>query len=688
MVRKPRNRRHHRSARLVVCLLGICVGAHPQVTHAQVTHGRVTTELSEQSLAVGERVTLLLTVDYEEPADVDVPELTVPGLRVVDGPTIRPVSLLTDTGRERAVEIRYVLEAATAGRFVLPATEVRVAGQLFLTEERLIAIGERQNRNRVPFLARWTGPSGAPSAGEARVYAVEIYNVPDYLYPSSVSVGSPQNAIVEEVPGLGSIARYTVDGVTLHSIPVAVFMVTPSEPGTMRLPEVEIIAESLRAVAPATTINVRALPESVRPSGAVGELDYAVQLDPTTLLRSESAVLRIRVSGRGNLHFLAIPEPQITGFLVEHEETRGSFIPTEGGYEGFVELVMRLRPTSADRHGVEPADLVFYDPSRAQVHRLGAAPIGVTVQDINVPVDDSGAEVALELLGREEIASMERRIWYRDPLAYGWFAPGILAFVAGRIWKRRHPVLLVLAALGSLFLTNAVSDRLPWSDIDRGLRRYAEGDLPAAIAAFERCSRAVPDSPGINYNLAVLYFQVGDVPRSVYAAREAIRLNPLADHPRQLLRTVEQWAGIERTVAPPHHVHPDLMFLVLAILVNLLFVGAAFERTRRRARTVIVGIFVVFLIGGAVAGLVATAIGHEQQVGVVREDVTLRRIPGSDAAGWLPVSSGAAVNVLARHGNSLLVQTVLGLEGWVDLDEILWHGVPAFSVLRYRGFAL
>ncbi len=678
MACKPRNRRTHRSARLVVCLFAISVVAHAQVT----------TELSEQKLAVGERVSLLLTVDHEEPADVSIPTLVAPGLRVVEGPTVRPVSILTDTGRERAVEIRFVLEATTAGRFVLPPTEVSVAGQLYLTEERLVSIGERQNRNRVPFLARWAGPSGAPFAGEARVYTLEIYNVPDYLYPSSIAVGSPQNAIVEEVQGLGSISQYVVDGVTLYAIPVAVFMVTPSDAGTMVLPEAEITGETLRAVAPARTISVQGLPEAVRASGAIGVFDYSVQLDPASFLRSESAVLRVRVAGRGNLHFLALPEPQITGFLVEHEDTRSSLVATERGYEGYVERVLRLRPSAADRHVVDPGDFAFYDPVRMQVRRLDASTIVPTIQDVNLPIDDSGDGVAIEPLGRDQIASMERRNWYRDPLSYGWLVPGLLTFIASRIWRRRHVAILVLAALGALLLVDAVSDRLPWTHIDRGLRRYAEGDLPAAIAAFERASRATPDSPGINHNLAVLYFQVGDVPRSVYAAREAIRLAPFADQPRALLRAVEQWASIERTVPPPHHIHPDLMFLVLAILVNLLFLGAASQRVHRRARSVIAAVFVLLLIGATVSGLVLTAVGHEHQVGVVRDGVTLRRIPGSDAAGWLPITSGAAVDVLARHENSLLVRTVLGLEGWISLDEILWHGAPGFPVTRYRGFGL
>ncbi|MFW5689625.1 MAG: BatD family protein, partial [Spirochaetota bacterium] len=184
MVCKSRSRRFGRPAGLVVLLLAAALSAHAQVTAT----------LSEQTIAVGERVSYIITIDHEEPGDVEIRSPDFPALRVVEGPTIRPVSILTGSERQRAVEVRFTFEAEEAGRYVLPAVPVSVAGQPYLTNVRLIEIGERRNRARVPFLARWVGPERALHAGEARVFTLEIYNVPEYLYPSSVSVGAPQNA--------------------------------------------------------------------------------------------------------------------------------------------------------------------------------------------------------------------------------------------------------------------------------------------------------------------------------------------------------------------------------------------------------------------------------------------------------------------------------------------------------------
>jgi hypothetical protein len=599
------------------------------------------------------------------------------------------VSILRGDERERAVEVRFTFEAVSAGRYVLPEIPVSVAGQPYLTEARLIEIGRSRNRDQVPFLVRWAGPQRPLYAGEARVYALEIYNVTEYIYPSSISMRSPQNAIFEEVQGLGSIEQYVVDGVTLYAIPVAVFMVTASEASDVELPAAEVATESLSATAEPRTITVRPLPEPVEATGAVGRFSYDVELEPSAVLPTETVTLRLRVSGSGNLHFLVPPEPDVVGFQVEREELGSSLTPTQSGYEGYRERRLTLRPQQSERYAIEPGEFVYFDPTRSEVVTDRPAAPEPTILDLSSPLSAAGEQSPVTLLTVDEIASLERRTWYDDPLAYGWLIPGLLFLVARRIWKRRDVSAVVLIVCGSLLLVHAASDRLPWDDIERGIRQYEARDLSDAVYSFERASRAVPSSPGVNYNLAVLYFKLGDIPRSVFAARESIRVAPVFGRARELLETVELSAGIDRSVPPPHLVHPDHMFVALAILVNAFFVGMALTRRRgRRGWVVIAGILVVLLAAGATTGLVTAAMRHNEQLGVVRGDVTLRRIPGSGADGWLPVRAGSAVRVVAGRDNYLLVRTVLGLEGWVEVRDLLWTGSPVSQLLRYRGYAL
>jgi len=94
------------------------------------------------------------------------------------------------------------------------------------------------------------------------------------------------------------------------------------------------------------------------------------------------------------------------------------------------------------------------------------------------------------------------------------------------------------------------------------------------------------------------------------------------------------------------------------------------------------------IIVGLSIGLVIAARVHNDQVGVVLEELSLRRIPSEAAESWLDLPAGTAVDLLTEKDGFVLVRTDVGLEGWVNMDSILWPGNPAISVLRYRAFVL
>jgi hypothetical protein len=155
---------------------------------------------------------------------------------------------------------------------------------------------------------------------------------------------------------------------------------------------------------------------------------------------------------------------------------------------------------------------------------------------------------------------------------------------------------------------------------------------------------------------------------------------------------VEDTAGLGRSVPVPHIFHPDLVFLLLAVAVNLLclliaFVGGS-SRIKRSGVVAIGRILLAAVVLVLVAGLAITAARRESQVGVVLGEIALRRIPSESAESWLEVASGTAVDIVARKDDFVLVRTDLGLEGWVPMGSLLWPANPAIEDLRYRAPAL
>ncbi|TVQ23930.1 MAG: hypothetical protein EA382_09015 [Spirochaetaceae bacterium] len=677
MARESRRRPAFRSARLVA--LFVLVGP--------IVSAQVATDVSVRNLLVGERMTYVVTVDHEEPEDVNAPEIEFAGLRRIDGPSVRPISVQIQAGRGRAVEVRYVFEAVTPGRYVLPEVQLLVAGQVFRSSERVIEIGAGRARDAVPFLARWSEPPGPLVVGQTVSVALEIYNAADFVYPSAVSIGAVQGAIVEEVEGIGGIARRRVDGVTLHTIPVAVFLVTPTRAGTLTLPAADIAAGPLTARAAAVSVAVSQAPPEIDTTGAVGTFVHDVTVGSSSLATGDTTRVIQRVSGVGNLGFLELPAMRFEGLEVVERQVESVLVPVSGGYSGHVSesVVVRARTDGPYRISVDP--FVWYDPARRSVVRATARAIAIEARSTRqLSVEGSVAE-PIALLSREEIAAVHRETWHENPLLFGWLVPGLLVLVVARIWKPRKPHVLLLI-VASFALTDSLPQSLPWERIDRGLRLYDDGNLAMAIHEFEHASRSAPESAGIQYNLAVLYFIAGETARSVYAARESVRFAPDVAWSRELLARIEHASGLVRTVPPPHVAHPNIFFVTLVGAVNALLIAIGLFGRRRRSLVILAWLVAGIVSAGSLAGLIVTTAHQNSQLAVLRSDYTMKRIPDVASDGWLEISRGSAVRVVSQHGGFVLVRTALELEGWIEVAEVLWVGNPAHDLVRYRSHDL
>ncbi|MCK4516694.1 MAG: BatD family protein, partial [Spirochaetaceae bacterium] len=514
---------------------------------------------------------------------------------------------------------------------------------------------------------------------------LEIYNADEFVYPSEISVQAPTQAIFEEVQGLGSIGQSVVDGVTLYEIPVAVFMVTPSAAGSIRMESARVEWEGLTATAPSVSLIVVDAPPAIAASGAVGKFSLSASVDSSTISATEIVLLTVRLDGVGNLHFLQLPEITVDGFRIESEERDERLTPIDIGYSGYIEDRFTLRPIGAGTGRVTIDRFAHFDRSLNRVVRTEMPGFEVQITPVKEPVTDEEPEFSFELLRSGQIASVEARNWYRNPMSYGLFTPGLLILLALRIWKRRGSKIALVALAAFLFVA-AASDNLPWTEINRGLELYDADDLTSAIHAFEDASRRAPESPGIQHNLAVLYYQQGDIGRSVYAAREAVRLNPSSGRIRDTQLLIERAAGLERSIPPRHIVHPDLIFGTLAGVVNLFFILLAFlgkPKGLRRAGLLAIGqILLGVIIVALIIGLAMAASVQKDQVGVVLAELSLRRIPSQMAESWLNLPAGTAVDLITQKDGFVLVRTNLGLEGWVNMNAILWPRNPAISVLR------
>ncbi|MFP4549437.1 MAG: tetratricopeptide repeat protein, partial [Spirochaetales bacterium] len=422
-------------------------------------------------------------------------------------------------------------------------------------------------------------------------------------------------------------------------------------------------------------------------TGAVGTFDYRVDGVPASVAIGQVFTVRQVISGTGNLNFLSFPELEVGGFRQVGQETQASTTPTRSGYRGELTRITSFRAEATGPYEFFSQPFLYYNPNQRRVEQIAPSVSSPPVTAVREPVVIPGFEQTVELFTPDEVAAVHRRIVFNEWTSYGWFMPGLVFLLVARLWRRPKAAGALLVFVASLWLVDASADRLPLEQIERGFARYSEGNLSMAIFEHENALRRAPDSAGLLHNLAILYFEAGDTPRSLYAAREAVRLAPRHPRIRTLPRTIEASVGIDRSIPPRHIVHPDVFFYFLAVAVNLLAILGGLTLRGRKGLVVLGQLILLIVVLASIAGVAITGSYFTRQLGVVRVEYDLHRIPERGADGWLVLPEGTAVEVLATQSGFVLVETALSLQGWVPIEQILWPENPMIDLIRYRGFA-
>ncbi|MFP4408819.1 MAG: hypothetical protein ACLFPW_09890, partial [Spirochaetaceae bacterium] len=96
---------------------------------------------------------------------------------------------------------------------------------------------------------------------------------------------------------------------------------------------------------------------------------------------------------------------------------------------------------------------------------------------------------------------------------------------------------------------------------------------------------------------------------------------------------------------------------------------------RAKGQRVIFGtLFLILTLLGGLLFFQAVRIESQARGVVGAESARMLRIPEPDADTWLTLPQGTAVEVELRHQEFVLVRTGLGVEGWLEAEELLLGG--------------
>ncbi len=655
-----------RRSGLVVLLFCLAAGAPAQVT------------VEPEVAAVGEVVTVEFVVPSRAEGVRIVEPLYPPIIEARGGPLVRSAVVEDENGRTRPVaEVVLEFDAVAPGRRILgPFYAESPDGRIELGSA-LVQVGTERDPSTVPFGARWQVATPTPYVGQTLPLVLLMTNLVEPVYPDSITVpalSQGDDRLITEVNGLGRVATRNVGQVTLYSIPVASYLLTPTAPGRLDIGEAIIRHDGIESVAEPISVQVRRLPESVAPFFAVGQFEFSHKRLPESVEVGGEFDVVVEVAGEGNLQFLRIPPPVVEGgeLVDTHEDLVA--VPSDGGYVGRKTLSYTIIADRAGEIRVEQPDLRWFDPVSGTTHGQGftlSTRASAAGESIVAQADLGDAQP----IPTAEFAGLDRPRLFEHWYSYVLFVPGPLFFAICLLLRRGNPGFLVLSIV--LPLVTACGGVAA----DDQARHYAafeaaeEGDFEGGLNLLSALASDMPDSAAVRYNVAVIAGRLRAFPQAIYYIREAIRLNPASDLLRDRLRRLESEAGLTGQLEPPHTIDPDLVFVLLAVSWNGLFGLIAIRTHRRRGVRIIVSLMVAAVVVG-LGGLFVVGLAQQSDrpAVVANGGAVVTRIPESDAERWVVLPEGTAVRPGAMTGDFVLVTTGYGVEGWIRDHDLLREG--------------
>lgn len=571
-----------------------------------------------------------------------------PTLQLFKGPIVQTRKERVDGRLSEFLVVSYIFIAQRAGRFSLDSLWIRIGLQDYRIAPILVEVVQKAPPHRVPFELEWIHPEGPFYVGQAIPLKLVAKDLRPLKEPELVQVEPVQGGILEKVLEIGGeepVRKKVPENehvVWIHRT-LGQYLYTPYREGSQLLPSVIVRIEGMEQKLEGKMITILPLPNEVRRgSGAVGTFSIQTSLDSQTLPKGATAILRIRIEGKGNLHWIKAPSMHIEGTTLIHEGRSHHYLPTWEGYEGWVEEVYRLVPERSGTLTIGMDPFVAWDPRQHRIQEHTLPPLTIEVQEPQkeaIQQVNSPKGVTLDLLPEDSQVS-GWTTWLHFPGSYSLLLPVVLGLMGIRMGEKKYlPYLLGWGLCLGVWVQT--------------FHRFHPTN-PTGTAAIQE------------YNEGVRYGRKGQWGEALYHLRKAAYLSPDPIF-RQSVQKVEE-VYVPTFRAPLPHRMPDHWFLLGIGALHLAYIGY-FVRKRIRGGAWIPGIGISILIISGV-GLYRTLLDLRTPWGVVTTpNVVLRTIPSPSAQEGTPVTEGSSFYVGLEKGEYVYV-FLEGVKGWVEKKNL------------------
>lgn len=634
-------------------------------------------DLSPNPVGVGDNIALVVELPAEAVTDVGFEAVEFPrGIQIWRGPYLRPFTEMSPSGDPLPyVRITYTLRSLRAGRILLEPLLFQVGELELPTDPVLLEVGTYSNRRLVfPLELEWQSPSDFIYQGEAVPLTLTLLRQKEIGLIDSFSVTPPGSGFLEGAPGIESITAYAQAGVPLYDIPVASYIYTPAQTGTVVIAGGTVQREGITGRSDRIEFDVMALPPEVSATGAVGQFELAGTTDAVELRTGMTFHYSLTLSGTGNLNYLKIPELVVQGGRLLSLETDASYAPSKGGYTGKVVLRHTLEVTDSARLVVRQPPFPYVEKRTGRIRILPAQNRVFSVlpaPENEEEPDEASTLDALFLQGSSLLSFFD---YGRKPLLWLFLLPGPVALAIFAIFRKPPGRSLTLGLM--LFLLPFHLSGGDWAVQIGEVEQFLQADdLAGARAKLGE----VPDDPyeaaSWHFARAALESRGNNHAEAVWHLRNALMNRPMNRQIREQLKIVESYAQVGDAYPPPPSLDGRLYFLLLIFMVNAAAVTGIF--IIRKPRSGIIILFILFLAGSAgMAALMGAAeIGLSRSYGVVvpenpEETACLKRVPREEAQEWFLLKSGTTLLLREKVGDYYLAENGAKVTGWIHQDQI------------------
>lgn len=133
------------------------------------------------------------------------------------------------------------------------------------------------------------------------------------------------------------------------------------------------------------TIDVKPLPLAGKPdgfNGAVGDFQFAVTTNKTTLNANESLEMNVKVSGKGNLKLFTPPAVKLPSSLEVYEPEHSESVTTNiNGMQGSIANTYTIVPQFKGSYPIQPLSFSFFDPKSEKYRTIISKEFTIEVEN-------------------------------------------------------------------------------------------------------------------------------------------------------------------------------------------------------------------------------------------------------------------------------------------------------------------